>query len=103
MPKRKPTRSQRRRGPAGYTQRATPRPPAPATPAPAPLDPLAPVSSVGVAPAIPAEQVREHIRDRQITRFTARDYSYVKRELMRIAVLATAIIVAIVVISFFLP
>ena len=102
MPKRKPTRSQRRRSPGGYTQRAAP-PPATATPAPAPLDPLAPVSSVGVAPAIPAEQVREHIRDRQITRFTARDYSYVKRELMRIAVLATAVIVAIVVISFFLP
>jgi hypothetical protein len=49
------------------------------------------------APAEPRE------RERSVTRFTTRDYSYVRRELARILILATAIIIAIVVISFFLP
>lgn len=38
-----------------------------------------------------------------VTRFTARDYTYVRRELQRIAILASAIIIAIIVLSFFLP
>jgi hypothetical protein len=38
-----------------------------------------------------------------VTRFTQRDYTYVKRELQRIAILAVVIILAIVVLSFFLP
>ena len=103
MPKRKPTRSQRRRAPGGYAPRPAPPSPPPSTPGPLALDPLTPLSSAGIAPAIPAERVREHSRERQITRFTARDYSYVKREMVRIAILATAIIIAIVVVSFFLP
>ena len=36
-------------------------------------------------------------------RLSARDYGYVRRELVRIAVLASAIIATIVVLSFFLP
>jgi len=54
-----------------------------------------------VAPASVAEPRKE--RERTVTRFTARDYTYVRRELRRIAILAAAIIVAIVVLSFFLP
>ena len=54
-----------------------------------------------VAPAAVAEARKE--RERTVTRFTARDYTYVRRELRRIAILAAAIIVAIVVLSFFLP
>jgi hypothetical protein len=38
-----------------------------------------------------------------VSRFSARDYSYVRRELQRIIVLATLIVVLIVVLSFFLP
>jgi hypothetical protein len=53
---------------------------------------LAPPPSAGEAP-----------RERSISRFSARDYSYVRRELVRIAVLAVSIFVLIVVLSFFLP
>jgi hypothetical protein len=42
-------------------------------------------------------------REPSVTRFSARDYGYVRRELQRIAVLATGIVVLIVVLSFFLP
>jgi len=45
----------------------------------------------------------ERTAEPSVTRFSARDYSYVRRELLRIAVLATAIVIAIVVLSFFLP
>lgn len=57
-----------------------------------------------VAPAAPAAEppVRRE-RERHVTRFTTRDYTYVRRELRRIVVLATAVIIAIVVLSFFLP
>jgi hypothetical protein len=45
----------------------------------------------------------EPVRERTLNRFTARDYSYVRRELLRIAILASAILVLIVILSFFLP
>jgi len=42
-------------------------------------------------------------RERAIARFSARDYGYVRRELLRIALLATAVLITIVILSFFLP
>jgi hypothetical protein len=53
---------------------------------------------VATVPA-PAEPARE----RSISRFTARDYTYVRREIVRIAVLALGILILIVILSFFLP
>jgi hypothetical protein len=40
---------------------------------------------------------------RSIGRFTARDYSYVRREMLRVVIIALAMFVLIVVLSFFLP
>jgi len=40
---------------------------------------------------------------RSATRFSTRDYSFVRREIQRIAMLGIAIIVVIFVLSFFLP
>ncbi len=54
-----------------------------------------------VAPATAATP--ERAAEPSITRFSARDYTYVRRDLRRIALLATAIIATIVVLSFFLP
>ena len=89
MPKRKPSRSRRKRGGRPFV------PPPIATPAA--IQPVA-------APApIPAPAPSETPRERSISRFSARDYSYVRRELLRIAVLAVAIMITIVVLSFFLP
>lgn len=51
---------------------------------------------MGTAPAPRA-------RESTVTRFTTRDYAYVRKDLRRIVILATAIIVTIVVLSFFLP
>jgi len=51
----------------------------------------------------PPPGASEAPRERSISRFSARDYSYVRRELLRIAVLAVAIFVLIFVLSFFLP
>jgi len=87
MPKRKPSRSRRRRGA---------RPPAP------------PVVAVPSRPAprpVPVAAPREPgpAREASVTRFTARDYTYVRREIQRIVLLAALIIVAIIVLSFFLP
>lgn len=90
MPKRKPSRSQRRRG-----RRPIAPPPPPARPAA-----VQPVAGPAVSPAPAPSTVP---RDRSISRFSARDYSYVRRELVRIAVLAVGIFVLIVVLSFFLP
>jgi hypothetical protein len=59
------------------------------------LQPSAP-APVAVAAAGPSPEP-------SVTRFTVRDYTYIKRELRTIAVLAVVIIVAIVVLSFFLP
>jgi hypothetical protein len=54
-------------------------------------------------PAAPTVVSAVSANEPSVTRFTSRDYTYVKRELRRIAVLAVVIIVAIVVLSFFLP
>ncbi len=55
------------------------------------------VAEAGEAPsAAPRERT-------PTTKMTRRDYSYVRRDLQRIAVLATAVLITIVVLSFFLP
>ena len=93
MPKRRPPRR----------KRSAARPPLPrpaATPIAPVVTPLGEGAAV-VAPAAPAPLRKEG--ERSVTRFTARDYSYVRRELRRIAILAVAIIIAIVILSFFLP
>ena len=90
MPRRRSARGRRR----GGAQR--PRPPigAPTTAASAPAAPQTPA-----AQPVTAEPAREP----SVTRFSSRDYSYVRRELVRISILAAGIIVTIVVLSFFLP
>ena len=89
MPKRKPSRSQRRRG-------SRPLVPPPAA-RPAPVQPVA-------SPAAATAPVRvDAPRERSISRFTARDYTYVRRELLRIVILAIGIMTVLVVLSFFLP
>lgn len=87
MPKRKPSRSRRRRGA---------RPPAP---------PVVAVPSRPSARPVPVAAPREPgpAREPSVTRFTARDYSYVRREIQRIVLLAAAIVLTIVILSFFLP
>lgn len=89
MPRGRPSRTRRRKGgrplPPPNVLRSVP--PAPAA------------STVAAGPA--PERPRE--REASVTRFTGRDYTYVRRELWRIAVLATAIVILIVVLSFFLP
>jgi hypothetical protein len=64
---------------------------------------VAPAAAAAAAApaAAPVEPRKE--RERPVTRFTARDYTYVRRELRRIVILAAAITIAIVVLSFFLP
>ncbi len=90
MPKRKPSRSQRRRG---ARQSAPPRVAAPVRPVSQPLA----VAQPGRAPEAPAP------REASVTRFSARDYSYVRSEIRSILVLAAAILLTLVVVSFFLP
>ena len=89
MPRSRPSRSQRRK--AGR------RPQAPPAYRPAPPPP--PV--VGEAVETPTESAAES--EPSVTKFSSRDYTYVQRELKRIIILGIAIIIAIVVISFFLP
>ena len=91
MPKRRPSRSRRRRG-----QRPPLQPLGVSSPPPA-ARPLTP------PPVATVPRTAERTAEPSVTRFSARDYSYVRRELLRIAVLATAIVIAIVVLSFFLP
>jgi len=86
VPKRRPPRSRRRR--------AQPLPPVGAAAAARPIAPR---------PVAVAAQAPERARETSVTRFSARDYTYVRRELVRIALLASAIVVAIIVLSFFLP
>ena len=86
MPKGKPPRSRRRRGR---------RPLVPAAPRPVAAVP----SHVAAAP--PGAPERTH--EPSITRALSRDYSYVRREVRRIVLLASVIIIAIVVLSFFIP
>ena len=87
MPKGKPARSRRKRGRRPQVPIAGARPVQPAAPP--------------IAAAAPDEP--ERAREPSVTRFSSRDYTYVRRELRRIVLLASVIIVAIVVISFFLP
>jgi len=54
------------------------------------------------APA-PSAPAAEPARERSLSRFTARDYSYVRRELIRIVIIAVAMLILILVLSFFLP
>ena len=93
MPKsRKVPRSRRKRGT---------RPPiVPSAPPAAPRPVARPIEMD--AAAAPEPQA-EPARFRGTARRVAEDYSYVRRDLQRIAVLATAVIVAIIVLSFFLP
>jgi len=89
---RRPSQSRRKRAQRPYS----PPPPAATPPLIRPSPEAAPAAGVStLAPARP--------REPSVTRFGARDYSYVRREVRRIAVLAVGIIVLIVVLSFFLP
>ena len=54
------------------------------------------VSAPGEAPAAPRERTA-------VSKLTRRDYSYVRRDLQRLFILAGAVVIAIVVLSFFLP
>ena len=94
MPKRKPPRSQRKR-----TARRPLAPPIAA----APVRPVAPPAPVAPPTPVGAAAPAEFARERPVTRFTTRDYTYVRRDIQRIVVLAAAIIIAIIVLSFFLP
>jgi hypothetical protein len=70
---------------------------------PPPIATPAAIQPVAAPAPAPAPAPGEPSRERSISRFSARDYSYVRRELARIAVLAVAILIALVVLSFFLP
>lgn len=93
MPKRKPTRAQRRAGRQGSA------PARPAAPAPAAARAVARPIPLAAAPG----EAPQAAKELTVTRLASRDYSYVNREIVRIAVLATAVLIAIVVLSFFLP
>jgi len=70
---------------------------------PAPLEPGEPLLTPA-APSTPvAAATPKTTPARSLSRFTARDYSYVRRELVRIAILAVLVLTTIVVLSFFLP
>ncbi len=69
---------------------SAPAAPPPARPAPLPV-------------AVATSGAPERAREPSVTRFSVRDYTYVRRDLQRIILLAGAIIIAIVVLSFFLP
>ena len=75
-------------------------------PAPAPLSTPATMGAASVTTAEPNSDpglTAERTRVRSLSRFTVRDYTYVRRELMRIVIIAIAMLVVIVVLSFFLP
>ncbi len=61
--------------------------------------------SPAVEPEVAAESpsAQEAAPARSATRFSTRDYSFVRREIRRIAMLGIAIILVIFVLSFFLP
>ena len=54
------------------------------------------VAAPGEAPAAPRERTA-------VSKPTRRDYSYVRRDLRRLFILAGAVLITIVVLSFFLP
>ncbi len=70
-------------------------PPGP-RPGPPPVQRLAPSGVAALSAPARADEP-------SVTRFSERDYGYVRRDFQRIALLATAIIVTIVILSFFLP
>jgi hypothetical protein len=72
-------------------------------PLPVRAAPVAAAPSVAATPAPEAPAQPAPARERAFNRFTARDYTYVRRELLRIVVLATAILILIFILSFFLP
>ena len=90
MPKSRSSRKNRK------GRKPAPRPPA-ATPSRVVAQPLA-VAAPGVAPAVTAPKERP-----AASRVVRRDYSYVRRDLQRMAILAGAVLLTIVVLSFFLP
>ena len=59
--------------------------------------------SVATAASTAVAVAAEPTRERSLGRFTARDYTYVRRELTRILIFAAAMLVLIFVLSFFLP
>jgi hypothetical protein len=66
--------------------------------------PAAPAQAApAVAPAAAPAPAAARSDEPSVTRFTARDYSYVTRDMLRVAILATGIITLLVVLSFFLP
>ena len=70
----------------------------------APAAGVAPPSRPVAAPvAGTTPGVVQRPRQASVPRFSTHDYGYVRRELRRIVLLATAIIIVIVVLSFFLP
>ena len=54
------------------------------------------VAEAGEAPTAPRERTA-------VSKLTRRDYSYVTRDLRRLLILAGAVLITIVVLSFFLP
>ena len=54
------------------------------------------VAAAGEAPAAPRERT-------PVSKLTRRDYTYVRSDIRRIIILAGAILITIVVLSFFLP
>jgi hypothetical protein len=70
---------------------------------PPPIVTPAAVQPVAAPAPVPAPTPGAAPRERSISRFSARDYSYVRRELLRIVILAVAIMITLVVLSFFLP
>jgi hypothetical protein len=59
-------------------------------------------AATAAAPPVTTQPTQPE-RERSLSRFTARDYRYVQREMVRIAVFALAMFIIIVVLSFFLP
>lgn len=98
MPKQRPSRSTRRR------QVRRPPPPPRATTAPRPAPDVAAEEATNEAPgAVAAPSRPTRAREPSITRTSSRDYSYVGREIRRILLLASVIIITIIVLSFFIP
>ena len=62
-----------------------------------------PVARPVAAPVPVAPPEERAPRERPVTRYSTRDYSYVARDLRRIVIVATAIFITIIVLSFFLP
>jgi hypothetical protein len=64
--------------------------------------PIAPAREMDTPTVLAAAQA-EPARMRSAGRRPVEDYSYVRRDIQRIAVLATAVVITLIVLSFFLP